>query len=79
MGANASSPVINRTALVFSDYTHEFRGYIVDRHCKGWRWKVRAESNGRWGPWSEERRFDVEPLTAANRAAPREIDKIEGP
>jgi hypothetical protein len=39
-----------------------YGGYIAGRNQKGWIWKVRAEMAGQWGPWSEERTFDVEPV-----------------
>ena len=36
--------------------------YIADHNLKGWSWRVRAQmSDGSWGPWSRERRFDVQP------------------
>jgi WD40 repeat protein len=60
IGPTALNPVINRDGLVVSGYHHESRGYIV--RLKGWRWKVRAMVDGAWGPWSEERTFDVEPV-----------------
>lgn len=35
-------------------------GYIADHNLRGWSWKVRARlSNGKWGDWSSERRFNV--------------------
>ena len=36
------------------------RGYIADHNLRGWSWKVRAKiSNGTWGAWSREQRFNV--------------------
>jgi hypothetical protein len=29
------------------------------RNSRGWSWKVRAQTNGVWGSWSESRPFDV--------------------
>jgi hypothetical protein len=38
-------------------------GYIIDRHLKGWTWRVRAQDkNGQLGSWSESRQFDVAPM-----------------
>lgn len=43
-------------------------GYIESQALGGWFWKVRAQVNGVWGPWSELRYFNVIP--AAEKALP---------
>jgi len=35
--------------------------YVEPQSLYGWFWKVRAEVNRVWGPWSEMRNFEVEP------------------
>jgi hypothetical protein len=36
--------------------------YIADHNLRGWSWKVRAQyNNGKRGPWSSERRFNISP------------------
>lgn len=63
IGALATKPVINNSRLSDSMYRHKpTGGYIIKRHQRGWRWRVRAFVNGAWSEWSEERTFDVEPV-----------------
>jgi uncharacterized protein (TIGR02145 family) len=57
----ALNPVID-IILSESSYTDTILGYICDENRTDWTWKVMACVNGEWGAWSEERKFDVEPL-----------------
>lgn len=61
LGAKATIAIIDDATLTAPEYRYEKGGYIAGRNCKGWIWRVRAEVNGEWGPWSKERTFDVEP------------------
>jgi hypothetical protein len=55
-------PVINIT-VKSSSYNHVSKGsYIIDSKRFNWIWKVRAGTKNSWLNWSEERRFDVEPV-----------------
>lgn len=48
---------------VYDSSYHSVRsGYIISSNRFDWKWKVRAFVNDKWSDWSEERRFDVEPL-----------------
>jgi len=68
MGDDAAFPVINREELESPEFRHVSPGsYIIDRHRRGWRWKVRAKIDGQWQSWSQERTFDVQPLGAIGR------------
>lgn len=62
IGANAINPVIDNSNLPSPDYISKSRAYITDQNRMGWRWKVRAMVDGKWGNWSPEQVFDVEPL-----------------
>jgi Leucine-rich repeat (LRR) protein len=37
-------------------------GYTPDTNLTGWFWRVRAQVNGIWSDWSEERGFVIEPV-----------------
>ena len=66
MGPGAIYPlVLNRSGNPITESS--FRSvscgsYIIDANRRGWRWRVRALTDGVWGQWSAERTFDVEPL-----------------
>jgi hypothetical protein len=60
MGPNARNPLVN-TAVTSNFHRHSGRGYVADHNRTGWTWRVRAQVNGQWGPWSESS-FNVEPL-----------------
>ncbi|MFQ5720925.1 MAG: hypothetical protein ACE5GI_00340 [Candidatus Aminicenantales bacterium] len=58
----AQKPVIDiKTFNSFYHYISE-DSYIIDENRFNWKWKVRAFVNDKWCDWSEERRFDVEPV-----------------
>lgn len=59
---NATIPIIDNNDITISNYTYKGYGYVIDINRFNWKWKVRAMVNGQWGPWSEERTFDVEPI-----------------
>jgi len=59
----AQNPVINTDKIYESRYqSFKIGSYVADFNRHNWTWKVRAKVDGRWGEWSEERRFEVEPL-----------------
>lgn len=59
LGPNASIPLIRRV-LKGTDYTsRRTGGYIVDRNCRGWRWRVRGLCDSEPGAWSDTWTFDV--------------------
>jgi hypothetical protein len=71
MGPGASIPAIDQQSLKDSAFERKTAGsYIAGRNLAGWRWKVRAKVNGKWGPWSEERIFDVRPPAASGEEEP---------
>lgn len=63
IGSNAIYP-IEDVVVNSTEYTSRGNGYIADQNTKGWRWKVRArflvDSKLVWGPYSEEKKFNVE-------------------
>jgi hypothetical protein len=59
-GLNAPVPVINEVTRE-TTFRSARKAYIIPRH-KDWVWKVRARLDGKWGPWSEEGLFEVEPV-----------------
>jgi hypothetical protein len=59
-GANAEYPVIDTIATA-TTYRSSHIAYIVDRNRTGWQWRVQAEVNGAFRPYSPTRSFDVEP------------------
>jgi endonuclease/exonuclease/phosphatase family metal-dependent hydrolase len=60
-GDKAWIPIIN-TYTNKPSYHFQGGGYIIEANRFNWRWKVRALIGGKWYGWSENRRFDVEPL-----------------
>ncbi|MDH3584085.1 MAG: hypothetical protein OER86_07710, partial [Phycisphaerae bacterium] len=62
MGARAGRPVLH-TKVPKPPHDFLLRGGISGANLPGWRWKVRAISDGRPGPWSTPRTFDVVPPT----------------
>jgi hypothetical protein len=67
-GATAQYPLINKSNLTTSNYLHKTFGYIATHNLNNWKWKVRAYVNGKWGAWSGERSFNVEPLNTDCRS-----------
>ena len=61
VGENAIYPAIYDETIT-SSYHSVDDGYITNQNRLGWKWKVRAYSNGLWSEWSEARSFDVEPV-----------------
>ncbi|MDH4021028.1 MAG: hypothetical protein OEU84_15660 [Xanthomonadales bacterium] len=39
---------------------------ITTEYLTGWSWRVRAISSTVGGPWSEDRKFNVAPVTSCN-------------
>lgn len=62
IGPTATIPMIDNDSLTIPSYTLRDYGYIASANLQGWMWKVRAEVNGAWGPWSPTRTFSVEPV-----------------
>ncbi len=60
--AGASNPVLDADTLTATSFRFQRLGYVFGPHwLTGWSFRVRAEVNGSWGPWSESREFEVEP------------------
>jgi WD40 repeat protein len=56
-------PVIDDDTIVSLPYRFDDRDtFVADSNRVGWRWKVRAQVNGEWTDWSDERTFNVEPF-----------------
>jgi len=62
IGPTATIPMIDNSNLTIPSYTLRDYGYISNSNLQGWTWKVRAEVDGAWGPWSPTRTFSVEPV-----------------
>jgi hypothetical protein len=79
----AKNPVIDKSDITTTSFLQEGHGdYIVDRYCKGWRWKVRAMVAGTWREWSPEGTFDVEPLNMypkGSESRPERITELSTP
>jgi hypothetical protein len=58
----SEQPAIDETEIRGTSYVDSDNEYIFNERLSGWRWRVRAKTDGEWGSWSEERTFDVEPL-----------------
>ena len=56
--------LVNRTNLHTSACTYSNDLPVADDALTGWTWKVRATTNGVWGPWSADRPFSVEPVNS---------------
>jgi serine/threonine protein kinase len=73
-GGPAALPVIDTSTLTASAYRYSAWGVMTYQTVDAgfpWTWKVRARTNGQWGPWSSERTFWVEPVnTDAPSAKP---------
>ena len=72
IGQAAKNPVVDDDKITTNAYARLGRGsYIVGRvNLYGWRWRVRARVHGVWTGWSEERRFEVEPLDTDCTSSP---------
>lgn len=44
-------------------------GYSPEHKRRGWMWRVRAKTEGRWGEWSELRTFDLESSEPAEKGS----------
>jgi len=62
IGPTAINPLVDGEVFDTS-FAVSGNGYVIDENRLGWRWRVRAgHYKIGWGPWSEERTFDVEPV-----------------
>lgn len=62
IGPTATTPLIDEDTLVSSFYHYVGNVSTSGAYRFNWTWKVRAQADGQWGPWSETRSFDVEPV-----------------
>jgi hypothetical protein len=60
--------LVDASELVGTSCRLDRGGVILDAFRLGWRWKVRAQVNGVWSDWSEERTFDVQPAGGPPKA-----------
>ena len=58
----APLPLIDVDTIRATSFVNEDHDFIIDANRLDWVWRVRARNGGRWGPWSAEHSFDVEPL-----------------
>ncbi|MCX5789729.1 MAG: tetratricopeptide repeat protein [Elusimicrobia bacterium] len=70
IGPRRAAPAIDNPNLTQASFRGEARNHIDAASTLGWRWKVRAMVGGVWGPFSDERAFDVEP-PQGSEAPPR--------
>jgi hypothetical protein len=61
IGANAKFPIVSKE-LKDTRHRHVSRGYVGHTNLQGWSWKIRAQVQGVWHPWSAARRFNVAPV-----------------
>lgn len=61
IGAKAKFPVVSKE-LNDTRHRHVSLGYVGHTNLQGWSWKVRAQVQGVWQPWSAVRKFKVAPL-----------------
>lgn len=55
------NPAIDDSDIKYTIYWRKNSdAVVVPGNYEGWRWKVRAKVNGKWGPWSVERTFRIE-------------------
>ncbi|HKX27407.1 MAG TPA: redoxin domain-containing protein [Blastocatellia bacterium] len=60
--AKARFPLYDNATLHSLSYRFQLgRSRVEESNLSGWTWRVRAQTNGRWGEWSEQRTFAVEP------------------
>ena len=60
IGPGALNPIVDDANVHSATYQLRKESYGITT-LNGWRWKVRAFVDGKWGEWSEERTFDVAP------------------
>ena len=53
---------VNKIIWQTSYYRYSNPRYIADNIRRGWTWRVRAQIDKVWGPWSNEQKFNVEPV-----------------
>lgn len=60
LGGSAVFPLVQKKTSKSEHTLPISQGYIAAHNLLGWSWRVRAQyANGTWGPWSDERRFNV--------------------
>jgi hypothetical protein len=67
LGPAAAFPIVR--AVISTSYFVRgvSAGYIIDSNLRGWTWRVRAQyQDGKWGPWSRIRSFNVKPGSVRN-------------
>jgi hypothetical protein len=60
----ATRSVIDENDLTRSEFGFVSSGVILGSNLSDWVWRVRAQLGGKWGEWSPERTFSVEPANA---------------
>jgi hypothetical protein len=58
---SSQEPEIHETGLQTSSHRAGRFAMLDGEHLQGWEWKVRAEVNGAYQPWSRTAAFNVEP------------------
>ena len=82
LGPSASIPLVHavthksefNVGSLNSENTDEVQkaGYVADHNLRGWSWRVRAKlSNGIWGAWSREQRFNI------RRTVPENLRRLD--
>jgi hypothetical protein len=62
LGPAAVFPLVQRRTISSEHAVPVSQGYIAEHNLRGWSWRVRAQhADGTWGPWSNVRRFNVNP------------------
>ena len=62
LGPAAAFPLVRRKTISSEHAVPVSEGYIAAHNLRGWSWRVRAQhADGTWGPWSNVRRFNINP------------------
>lgn len=75
----AELPLYDYDSILALTWRREIGGpissYVGNERLRGWTWRVRAQTDGKWGEWSDWRPFEVEPLkmNAAELPAPKPV------
>ena len=67
LGPAAAFPIVRAVTSTSYFVRGVSGGYIIDSNLRGWTWRVRAQyQDGKWGPWSRIRSFNVKPRSVRN-------------
>jgi len=68
----AGATALSRADLKTTSFRQDLTSRATTQYQRGWRWKVRAQTDGAWGAWSPESTFDVAPRNVPYLVTPAE-------